>query len=405
MTIDIKALADRYKISEAKVQETINGYKAKVKKELGSVYSGEKLDTEVDKIVTSNVNNLFKLEGLELAKAEAEAGRAHVIDCVIIGVSPAEDKNDFKKKDIRKWYYRYLNGGKWKEQDKETGEWIEKDHAPDLEKINSWIVNKKIKLAKSDKGADYPIALEDERVIKFKDENGQAVERENPKYGQEIDTVFRVKVQMIVTAVDKKDVDPEIVIANMPWPKYIDQYGKPKPVSKLNDVNRMPKIGYKSRVYAKKFGTAWSIMTDGYEDFGPYDGAYSSAMSLIVNDETYMDLPSLDDASPYTSFITKGSVQQIKFDETNTKVSIRVNDIDLPTGINMSSRYVPIIDAGENLNVSDDVIAIGRKLSFSKENADGVKETLPFYQLWGIIRNKEEEHDKALEILRNAGLI
>jgi hypothetical protein len=400
--MDYKAIAERYTVDEAVVKKKIEEYSAKIKVELATFYDAEHIDAEVEKIVTANVSSLFRPSGFEYAKSEFEKGKNKGLYAIVLGVSKYEDKNDYKKNDIRKWYYRYLNGGTWKEKDVETGEYVEKNHAPNLEMINQWITSGKIKIGKSKDGKDYPIPLESERETTYKDESGATVTKENKKFGEEIETVLRVKVPMIITAVEQcavgkdgkivKTVDEnkeDFVIANLPW----DRDNK--------DFRHVPKVGRKSILYANKYGTTWSIFDLGHEDKGVYDKAYETAMRVLQTTEHWMDLNALMDADPRTVFATSGSIQQKKIEGDGLSARIRINSDDLIGGIGMKSNYLPVVEDVEELNIGDEVVVVGRKMQFKNDK----DEMIQYYELWGVIRNRDAGKDAVLQRLRDKGLL
>jgi len=418
MTIDVKALAEKYKLTEAEVSKKINDKTNAIKLKIGDLYSADKIDAEVEKLVVGSLGDMFSLSGLEYAKDQAAKGGLKTFDVIILGAGKPEDGNDYKKRQITMKYYRALNGGKWAEKN-EDGTWGEPvDHAPDLEVANAMLTNKIVRLAKSKEGKDYAIALDSERTIKIKGDDGQVVEeKENPNFGKDIPEAWSFKVPMIVSKVyDKFDQTPgaenvgkavnEFKMGTM---RCEDRHG--------NGVKNLPAIGRKSRVYGRLAGKGLSISKDAYEDFGVFDQSYDVALTIMSKqgsgekdlDMIWRDLCEFEDLDAYKTFSAKGTLQYKKLTgsekERNQVIQIKVGDADVTTGISMKSRYAPVIaDVADEMGVHDEVIVFGRKMSFAP---DKEKPTIkmPYYELWGVIASKDVTGAEAKKRLKEAGLI
>ena len=122
----------------------------------------------------------------------------------------------------------------------------------------------------------------------------------------------------------------------------------------------------------------------------------------------------------YTKFATKGTVQKVSVDEKTGydgskyfKASVRIGDTDVINGINLGTTYENVVTyVSDNIQSNDEVIVVGCKKSFAKKEGDkfvldpdGNRIMIPYYELWGIIKEFNGEQDAMLERLRAKGLI
>lgn len=406
MTFDYEKLAERYKRSPAEIKVKVEHYASKIKEELKEFYKPDVIDAEVEKIVANNLSGLFQLKGLDYAKDQFERGNGvRKSNVIILGVSPAEDRNSYDKWLAREAYKMDPNGA---------------------------LAAKKVRLQKKDDGTSYPVALDSKATITRKNSDGSVIEEPNPNYGKDIPSNYKVSIPMIiaanVTMKDGKEVsDPceTFTMASMPYDR--------------KEMENFPQVGKKSTVYGRVNGQYFSIGKDAYEGSDVYEKAYDVANRVLPSTEYWMDLAAIAEQpivdvvdgkrkNIYTKFATKGTVQKVSVDEKTAydgskyfKASVRIGDVDVVDGIRLSTSYQPVvndIDDGHTndstkITDNDEVIVFGCKKSYAKRNDDGsyVKDAdgntvmMPTYELWGIIKAFNAEHDAVLERLRAKGLL
>lgn len=395
MTFDYDKIAERYKKTPAEVKAKVEAYAAKVKAELADFYKPDVIDAEVEKIVVGNISNLFQLSGLEYAKDQYERGNIKKANVIVLGVSPSEDRNSYEKWLAREAYKADPNGA---------------------------LVAKKVRLQKTESGKEYPVPLDSRPTITRKDENGVAVEVENPDFGKDLPEILKVSVPTIVCGwiPNKGDVEAveDFYMGTMAWD---------------NDLKNQPDIGKKSTIYGRINGKYLTIFKDAYEGSEVYEKAYDVAMRVLPSTDIWMDLSVLNDMpiqevvdgkrkSLYTKFAVKGTVQKcdvkpMKSQYTGRsyhKAELRIGDSEVVSGIKLGSTYAPLtayID--ENVVENDEVIVLGVKKSFAKKDdqgnyvkdADGNSVMLPYYEMWGCIKAFSSDHDKVIARLKEKGLI
>lgn len=389
MTFDYANIAKKLKKDDvADVQAKVDKYAAEVKKELADFYAPDKIDAEVEKVVLKNLNKVFKLSGLAYAKDQAEKGNISVANVIVLGVSPSEDRNSYKK---------------WQA----TQEW-KKD-------AKSAVKNGLVREAISKAGNTYAIALDNEPIIKSKDKDGNNVEKENPNFGKDIPDSLKVTVPMIIASLDGTAKE-EFIMGSMSWDKEI--------------VNK-PDVGKKSTVYGRVNNERFTISKDAYEGDEIYQKAYDVAARVLPSSELWMDLVDVE-AVPvvdvvdgqrkniYTKFATKGTVQKPDIQEKTgydgskyLKATIRIGDTDVINGIKLSTTYENVVAyVSDNIQSNDEVIVVGCKKSFAKKEGDkfvldpdGNRIMIPYYELWGVIKEFNSEEEERNARLRAAGLI
>lgn len=389
MTFDYANIAKKLKKDDvADVKAKVDKYAAEVKKELVDFYAPDKIDAEVEKVVLKNLNKVFKLSGLAYAKDQAEKGNLSVANVIVLGVSPAEDRNSYKK---------WLATEEWRRDPKGA------------------VKAGKVREAISKAGNTYAIALDNEPTIETKDKDGNIIRKENPNYGKDIPDSLKVNIPMIIASLDGQAKE-EFIMGSMSWDR---------------DVVNKPDIGKKSTVYGRINNDRFAISKDAYEGDEIYQKAYDVAARVLPSTDLWMNLVDVE-AVPvvemvdgqrknvYTKFATKGTVQKVSIDEKAgydggkyLKASVRIGDTDVINGINMSTTYENTVAyITENIQSNDEVIVVGCKKSFAKKEGDkfvldpdGNRIMIPYYELWGIIKEFNNEQDAMLERLRAKGLI
>lgn len=398
MAFDYEKLAERYKKSPAEVKGKVDAYAESVKNELKDFYSADKIDAEVEKIVVGNISNLFQLSGLEYAKDQYVNGNIKKANVIILGVSPADDRNSYEKWKAREAYKVDPNGA---------------------------LAAKKVRLQKREDGTSYAVALDSNPMITRKDKDGVVTEEPNPNYGKDIPDAMKVSIPMIiagwVSVKDGKEVVEsveEFKMSSMGWDK---------------DIVNKPDTGKKSTVYGRVNGQYFTVSKDAYEGSEVYEKAYDVAMRVLPTTDIWMDLSALNEQpvvekvdgknkTIYTKFATKATIQKCEIQDLKSqyngrkyqKAKIRVGDVDVMNGINMGTSYEPVVAyVSEHVCENDEVIVLGCKKSFAKkddqgkyvkdENGDNVM--LPFYELWGVIKSFDSEHDKVIARLKEKGLL
>lgn len=404
LTFDYERLAERYKRSPAEIKSKVESYAADIKRELADFYKPDVIDGEVEKIVANNLSSLFQLKGIDYAKEQHEKGNIKKANVIVLGVSPSEDRNSYEKWLAREAYKSDPNGA---------------------------IAAKKVRVQKRDDGSSYPVALDSKATITRKNSDGTVTEEPNPNYGKDIPNAYKVNVPMIVAAYvnvkdGKESSEPceDFVMGSMNWDK---------------ELENQPYVGKKSTVYGRLNGQYFSISKDAYEGKDAYEKAYDVAARVLPNTEYWMDLAAIAEQpivdvvngkrkNIYTKFATKGTVQKVDVREMKSqwnnskyyKGYVRIGDVDVVDGINLSTTYAPLVadlDDGNNnpnqVTENDEVIVFGCKKSFAKKDdngnfikdADGNNEMIPYYELWGVIKAYDDEKDKVLQRLREKGLL
>lgn len=363
--IKYEDIAERYDVPVEKVKKTCNEYIEKVKSEIGEFFSDEDaLAKKAEELLASNISSLFRLSGLAYAKAESTKDKARIkkIDCIVLGVSPVEDRNDFARRTARNMYYDDLKKG-----------------------TDASIKNGYVRIAKREDGSKFPVPLFHERTIKDREGN----EIENPRYGQDIPYEGKRNLIVVVTEMGGKEQET-LENATMGWDK--------------ETASNYPAIGQKSVVYGYKAGKTLSISKDAYEDFGPYEKTWNVATRVLQNSDLWKDLSEVVTMDPYKNFVTRGSVMRFDPSDDGLKIKLRINGDDVTDGIGLSTKYAPVMNDVKALHQGDEVIVIGRKMQFNAGNKDA-PEIIPYYQLWGVIVNNSSEQDAMREKLVAAGLI
>jgi len=401
MTFDYQKLAEKYKRDPAEVQKKIEAYAANIKTELKELLPPDRIDTEVEKIVSNNLGSLFRLTGLEYAKEQNEKGVLSKANVIVLGVSPAEDRNSYAKYQAKQKYYELLNS--------------KKDY--DIEQVEAIKAGKlvgPVRIERYPDGYEKLIPVYTDKTKKSKDANGNNIEVENPDYLKDIPTVWKLNVPLIIAGLDGQAKE-EFLMGSMTWDK---------------DCKHDIDIGKKSTVYGRQNNGYFSISKDAYEGNELYQKAYDVAMRVLPSTDYWMSLVEVDGApvvdpgtgkNIYTKFATKGSVQKIEIqdlkDRNNNpyhKVSIRLGDVDLTSGIKLSTTNECVVAyVSENIQSNDEVIVFGCKKSFVKKNDKGeaLKDEsgkdvkIGYYELWGVVKQFDQEHDAVLAALRAKGLI
>jgi len=389
MAFDYDKLAEKLKKDPSEVKAKVEKFAAEVKAELTGIYEADEIDAEVEKIVGNNIGKLFRLSGLAYAKDQAEKGLISTVNAIILGVSPPDDRNSYKKWQLREEYKKDPKGA---------------------------VKASKVREATSKNGNVYPIPLDNEPMIKRKDKDGNNVEEANPNFGKDIPDAFKVSIPMIITGING-DAKAEFKMASMSWDKEI--------------VNH-PDIGKKSTVYGRENGEYFTVSKDAYEGNDIYQKSYDVAMRVLPSTDLWMDLIEVvstpvievvdgNRKNVYTKFITSGNVQKVDINEQTSysgnkylKAKLRIGNVDVVNGINLGSSYENTVAyISDNIQTGDDVIVVGCKKSFAKTDnnknpvldEDGNKIMVPYYELWGVIKAFDSEHDKVMERLRAKGLI
>lgn len=386
MTFDYSNIAKKLKKDDvADVQAKVDKYAANIKQELSDIVPADVLDATVEDVVLKNLFKVFKLSGLAYAKDQAEKGNISVANVIVLGVSPSEDRNSYKK-----WQ---ATQEEWKKDPK------------------SAIKNGLVREAISKAGNTYAIALDNEPTKKDRD----GVEVPNPNYQKDIPDSLKVNVPMIIASLDGESKE-EFIMGSMSWDR---------------DIVNKPDVGKKSTVYGRINNERFTIYKDAYEGNEIYQKAYDVAARVLPTSELWMDLIDVE-AVPvvdvvdgkrkniYTKFATKGTVQKVSVDEKTGydgskyfKASVRIGDVDVINGINLGTTYENVVAyVSDNIQSNDEVIVVGCKKSFAKKEGDKFvldpednRIMIPYYELWGIIKEFNGEQDAMLERLRAKGLI
>ena len=226
--------------------------------------------------------------------------------------------------------------------------------------------------------------------------------------------MWKLNVPLIIAGLDGQAKE-EFLMGSMTWDK---------------DCKHDIDIGKKSTVYGRQNNGYFSISKDAYEGNELYQKAYDVAMRVLPSTDYWMSLVEVDGVpvvdpgtgkNIYTKFATKGSVQKIEIqdlkDRNNNpyhKVSIRLGDVDLSGGIKLSTTNECVVAyVSENIQSNDEVIVFGCKKSFVKKNDKGeaLKDEsgndvkIGYYELWGVVKQFDQEHDAVLAALRAKGFI
>jgi len=402
MVFDYQKLADKYKKDPAEVRKKIETYATNIKNELKELLPPDRIDGEVEKIVSNNLGSLFKLAGLEYAKEQNEKGVLSKANVIVLGVSPTEDRNSYAKYQARTKYYELLKSTK--------------DY--DIEQVEAIKAGKlvgPVRIERQPDGYEKLIPVYTDKTKKSKDADGNNVEVENQDYLKDIPTVWKLNVPLVVAALDGDRQDPYFLMGSMTWDK---------------DCKHDIDVGKQSTVYGRQNNEYFSISKDAYEGNDLYQKSYDVAMRVLPSTDYWMSLVEVDSApvvdpdtgkNIYTKFATKGSVQKIDIqdlkDRNNNpyhKVALRLGDVDLTSGIKLSTTNECVVAyVSENIQSNDDVIVFGCKKSFVKKNDKGeaLKDEsgkdvkIGYYELWGVVKQFDQEHDAVLAALRAKGLI
>ena len=402
MVFDYQKLADKYKKDPAEVRKKIETYAANIKSELKELLPPDRIDGEVEKIVSNNLGSLFKLAGLEYAKEQNEKGVLSKANVIVLGVSPTEDRNSYAKYQARTKYYELLKSTK--DYDVEQ-----------VEAIKAGKLVGPVRIERQPDGYEKLIPVYTDKMKKSKDADGNNVEVENLDYLKDIPTVWKLNVPLVVAALDGDRQDPYFLMGSMTWDK---------------DCKHDIDVGKQSTVYGRQNNEYFSISKDAYEGNDLYQKSYDVAMRVLPSTDYWMSLVEVDSApvvdpdtgkNIYTKFATKGSVQKIDIqdlkDRNNNpyhKVALRLGDVDLTSGIKLSTTNECVVAyVSENIQSNDDVIVFGCKKSFVKKNDKGeaLKDEsgkdvkIGYYELWGVVKQFDQEHDAVLAALRAKGLI
>ena len=402
MVFDYQKLADKYKKDPAEVRKKIETYAANIKSELKELLPPDRIDAEVEKIVSNNLGSLFKLAGLEYAKEQNEKGVLSKANVIVLGVSPTEDRNSYAKYQARTKYYELLKSTK--DYDVEQ-----------VEAIKAGKLVGPVRIERQPDGYEKLIPVYTDKMKKSKDADGNNVEVENQDYLKDIPTVWKLNVPLVVAALDGDRQDPYFLMGSMTWDK---------------DCKHDIDVGKQSTVYGRQNNEYFSISKDAYEGNDLYQKSYDVAMRVLPSTDYWMSLVEVDSApvvdpdtgkNIYTKFATKGSVQKIDIqdlkDRNNNpyhKVALRLGDVDLTSGMKMSTTNECVVAyVSENIQSNDDVIVFGCKKSFVKKNDKGeaLKDEsgkdvkIGYYELWGVVKQFDQEHDAVLAALRAKGLI
>jgi len=402
MVFDYQKLADKYKKDPAEVRKKIETYAANIKSELKELLPPDRIDGEVEKIVSNNLGSLFKLAGLEYAKEQNEKGVLSKANVIVLGVSPTEDRNSYAKYQARTKYYELFKSTK--DYDVEQ-----------VEAIKAGKLVGPVRIERQPDGYEKLIPVYTDKTKKSKDADGNNVEVENLDYLKDIPTVWKLNVPLIVAALDGDRQDPYFLMGSMTWDK---------------DCKHDIDVGKQSTVYGRQNNEYFSISKDAYEGNDLYQKSYDVAMRVLPSTDYWMSLVEVDSApvvdpdtgkNIYTKFATKGSVQKIDIqdlkDRNNNpyhKVALRLGDVDLTSGMKMSTTNECVVAyVSENIQSNDDVIVFGCKKSFVKKNDKGeaLKDEsgkdvkIGYYELWGVVKQFDQEHDAVLAALRAKGLI
>jgi len=402
MVFDYQKLADKYKKDPAEVRKKIETYAANIKSELKELLPPDRIDAEVEKIVSNNLGSLFKLAGLEYAKEQNKKGVLSKANVIVLGVSPTEDRNSYAKYQARTKYYELLKSTK--DYDVEQ-----------VEAIKAGKLVGPVRIERQPDGYEKLIPVYTDKMKKSKDADGNNVEVENQDYLKDIPTVWKLNVPLVVAALDGDRQDPYFLMGSMTWDK---------------DCKHDIDVGKQSTVYGRQNNEYFSISKDAYEGNDLYQKSYDVAMRVLPSTDYWMSLVEVDSApvvdpdtgkNIYTKFATKGSVQKIDIqdlkDRNNNpyhKVALRLGDVDLTSGMKMSTTNECVVAyVSENIQSNDDVIVFGCKKSFVKKNDKGeaLKDEsgkdvkIGYYELWGVVKQFDQEHDAVLAALRAKGLI
>ncbi len=364
--VDYKALSEQFDVPVDKVKAKCEKYIKDIKVEISEFFTDDKLlNAKAEELLASNLYSLFSLSGLAYAKKEAAKEKATIkeINCLIFGVSPVEDRNDYARRQARNLYYKDLDDG------------------TEVSTDEGWV-----RIAKREDGSKYPIPIFHDKTIKDREGN----EIPNPRYGQDIPYDGKRNIMMVVNSMGATEME-KLEIASLRWDS--------------KEATAFPAIGKKSIVYGRQAGKTLSLNKDAYEDFGDYLKTWDVAERILQASDYWKDLCDVVTMDPYTVFVTKASVMRHKPDENdNTKIKLRINDSDVAEGINLSTRYPPVVADVENLHQGDEVIVVGKKMQFNAGTKDA-RNVLPYYQLWGVIVNNSTENEAMRDKLLKAGLI
>jgi len=348
-----------YSLSENEVKTKVEEYQAKLKSEIKEFFSdAESLQKKIDELTVSNISKIFVLSPLLYAKKEAEKGNLKEISCIVFGVSPTEDRNDYEKRQARNMYYEDLKNG-----------------------TDQSIKSGLVRIGVTEDGKKYPIPLYSKKFVKDKDGN----EIPNPKYGQDIPYDGQKRLVMYVSSIGDSEVE-SLEFGTIRWDK---------------DCKNHPKIGCKSVVYGNKYGKTISVYKDAYEDYGPYDMAWSVAERVLPKSECWKELGEVASpkVAPYTLFFTRGNVSRVQ--ENEGKYVLRITSIDVPDGIKLSTRSSVIGKQILDFQSGDEVIVVGKKMNFKGDDGN----MIDYYQLWGAVRDTGGAEDEMRKKLAAAGLI
>lgn len=358
--IDFSKYAQTFSLPESEVKTKIAEYQKKIVAEIKEYFSDEEsLNKKVEELTISNISKIFVLPAFQYAKKEAEKGNLKEISCIIYGVGPTEDRNDFDKRQARNMYYEDLKNG-----------------------TDTSIKNGMVRIRKTEDGRKYPIPLYHEKVTKDKDGN----EIPNPRHGQDIPYDGQKRLVMVVSSMGDNEIE-SFELGNIRWDK---------------DCSHSPRVACKSIVYGNKYGKTVSVSKDAYEDLGEYEQAWSVANRVLPKTEYWKELIDVisPETKPYTMFITRGNVARVQ-EGDNSKYSLRITAVDVPDGIKLSTRYVPVGKDIMKFQTGDEVIVIGKKMNFKNND----NQIIDYYQLWGAVRNTGGEEDEMRQKLKDARLI
>jgi hypothetical protein len=350
--IDYKKYATIFSTTEEIVKAKVDEYRVKVTETVSKFYKDpDAINAKVEELVQSNISSLFSLPPYEYAMKQFKDGKINKYDCVVLAIAPTSDRNDFKAREHK---------GKWFTDAKSAVDehWVREGISKD--------------------GKPYPIATYNEPTTKDSDGN----EIPNPRFGKDMPYDGAKNLIMVVTGVGDDNVE-ELAKGFIRWDK--------------KTCTHEPRVGKKSQIFGNKYGESYSISKDAYTDFGDYEKTFAMAMRILPTTELWKDLADVvTDAVPeYTKFAVKGNVTKVD-DSASDKIKLRINSIDCPDGMMLSTKYVPLMEELDKLYTGDEVIVIGQKLSFTdKSNPDPRK--VIYYQLWGVIKdNKDDDLMKEL---------
>lgn len=393
MAFDYNDLATKLKKDPSEVKPKVDKFAAEIKAELTDIYPPDQIDEEVEKVVLKNIKKIFQLSGLAYAEDQAEKGNINTVNAIILGVSPTDDRNSYKKWLLREEYKKDPKGT---------------------------VKAGKVREAVSKNGNVYAVPLDYEPMIKRKDKDGNNVEVANPNLGKDIPDSLKVTLPLIIASVDGNSTE-KFAMASMSWDD--------------NMLNH-PDIGKKSTVYGRVNEDGdevkFSVSKDAYKGNDIYQKAYDVAMRVLPTTDVWMDLvevvstPITEEVDGktkniYTKFATKGNVQKVDIQEQTRyngdkylKAKVRIGDVDVIDGINLGTSYDNTVAyVSENIQTGDEVVVFGCKKSFAKTDNNnkplldetGNKVMIAYYELWGIIKAFDNKKDEINARLRAKGLI